>query len=391
MRPSRPGPGRLPVTATGTHLEAFGATEWLLLGAVAAMWGSSFFFMAVGLESLRPGVVTLARIGLGAAALAVLPRARRPVDRADLPRIALLGVIWMGVPLTLFPLAQQWIDSSVAGILNAGMPLTTAVWATALLRRAPGPRQLLGLLVGFAGVVAVFLPEAAESRANALGSGMVVLAVVLYGLAANVAVPLQHRYGALPVLWRSELAALVLVLPFGLVSLQGSRFAWGPVLAMVPLGVLGTGLAFVLMTTLVGRVGGPRGTVAIYFVPLVAILLGVAGRGEALSPATLTGSLLVLAGAWLASRGEAPTTPAIAHPRLSPAKVLPACPRAAPTADDRGGRRRRSVTSDGTRPGGRSRQPDQAGPMPGSASDSPSASATRRRLCSIRPSPAPGR
>ncbi len=311
--PQVPGRQRLPATAGGTNLDDFGTAEWLLLAAVAAMWGSSFLFMAIGLESLRPGVVTLARISLGAAALAVVPRARRAVDREDLPRIALLGVIWMGIPLTLFPVAQQWIDSSVAGILNAGMPLTTAAWATVLLRRVPGRRALLGLALGFVGIVAVFLPELAESRANALGSALVVGAVFLYGLAANVAVPLQQRYGALPVLWRAQLAALVVVLPFGLYSLPGSSFAWGPVLAMLPLGVLGTGLAFALMATLVGRVGGPRGTVAIYFVPLVAIGLGLAVRGEAIAPSALVGTALVLAGAWLASRGER-TAPEAAPP-----------------------------------------------------------------------------
>ena len=306
-------PPRLPLATTGTHLGDFGTVEWGLLAGVAVIWGSSFFLMAVGLESLRPGVVALARVGLGAAALALVPGARRAVDREDLPRIALLGIIWLGIPLSLFPVAQQWIDSSVAGILNAGMPLTTAAWATVLLRRAPGPRQLTGLVLGFLGVVAVFLPELRESAANALGSGLVVLAVVLYGLAANVAVPLQQRYGALPVLWRAQLAALVVVLPFGLYSLPGSSFAWGPVLAMLPLGVLGTGLAFALMATLVGRVGGPRGTVAIYFVPLVAIGLGLAVRGEAIAPSALVGTALVLAGAWLASRGER-TAPEAAPP-----------------------------------------------------------------------------
>jgi drug/metabolite transporter (DMT)-like permease len=136
-----------------------------------------------------------------------------------------------------------------------------------------------------------------------------VLAVGLYGLAANIAVPLQQRYGALPVLWRAQLAALVLVGPLGLAALPGSRFAWMPVLAMLPLGVLGTGLAFVLMATLVGRVGGPRGTVAIYFVPLVAIGLGVLLRGEAVAPSAYVGTALVLAGAWLASRREALAPP----------------------------------------------------------------------------------
>ena len=105
---------------------------------------------------LRP----LVRAAAVAAALALVPAARRGVDRHDLPRIAVLGVVWIGVPLTLFPFAQQRIDSSVAGMINGAVPILTAVWATALLRRLPRRRQLLGIAVGFAGVVAVFVPEA---------------------------------------------------------------------------------------------------------------------------------------------------------------------------------------------------------------------------------------
>lgn len=291
-------------TSSGTLTEAFGAGEWALLAAIASIWGSSFLFMAIGLEAFRPGVISMARVALGAVALALVPRARRRVDRADLPRIAFLGLIWMGIPLMLFPIAQQWIDSSVAGMLNGAVPLTSAAWAVVLLRRLPGPRQLGGLAIGFAGVVAVSWPSVQDSQATALGAGLVVLAVVLYGLSTNVAVPLQHRYGSLPVLLRAQLAALVLVVPFGLSQLPGSHWAWGPAVAMLPLGVLGTGLAFVLMTTLVGRVGGPRGSVAIYFVPLVAILLGVIIRDETVAAISLVGTALVLAGAWLTSRRE---------------------------------------------------------------------------------------
>jgi drug/metabolite transporter (DMT)-like permease len=87
-------------------------------------------------------------------------------------------------------------------------------------------------------------------------------------------------------------------------SLPGSTWAWGPALAMLPLGILGTGVAFVLMATLVGRVGGPRGSVAIYFVPIVAIILGVTLLGEVLHPLALAGTGLVLAGAWITSRRE---------------------------------------------------------------------------------------
>jgi drug/metabolite transporter (DMT)-like permease len=296
---------RLLEAGRGSRTEAFGAQEWLLLSGIAVIWGSSFLFIDIGLEALRPGVIALARLGLGVAALALFPAARRPVDRQDLPQVVFLGLIWAGLPLILFPLAQQWIDSSVAGMLNGAVPLFGAAWAVVLLRRPLGRAQTLGLLVGFAGVVAISWPEVQGSRATTLGAGLVVLAVVCYGLAVNLAVPLQQRYGALPVLLRAQLAALLLLVPFGLWSLPGSRLAWGPVLAMLPLGLLGTGLAFVLMTILVGRVGGPRGAVATYFIPVVAIALGVVFLDERVAPVALLGTALVLVGAWLTSRREA--------------------------------------------------------------------------------------
>ena len=291
-------------TSGGTLTDAFGMPEWGLLTVVAMVWGSSFLFIAIGLQSFQPGVVALARVSLGALALGLVPRARRSIPREDLPRIALLGALWMGVPLMLFPIAQQWIDSSVAGMINAAVPITTAVWSTVLLRRLPGPRQLAGIAVGFVGVLAIFLPELRGSSATALGALLVGLAVVLYGLSANLAVPLQQRHGALPVLWRAQLVALVIVAPFGVWQLPASSWSWSSALAMVPLGVLGTGLAFVFMTILVGRVGGPRGSIAIYFTPIVALVLGVAVLGEDVAPIALVGTLLVLLGAWITSRRE---------------------------------------------------------------------------------------
>jgi drug/metabolite transporter (DMT)-like permease len=310
--PPHAGRQRLLQTAAGTRLEAFGALEWGLLAVIATIWGSSFVLMEIGLRAFEPGLVTLLRVGLGATALVLVPRARRtPIGREDWPRVALLGVVWMGIPLLLFPIAQQWIDSSVAGMINGAMPLTVAAWSALLLGRAPGRSQAVGLLIGFAGIVAISLPElplgrlAAEGTAlTALGAGLVVMATVLYGLAANIAVPLQQRYGALPVMLRVQAVALVLIAPFGLAALPGSTFAVGPALAMLPLGVLGTGLAFVLMATLVGRVGGPRGSIAIYFVPVVAVLLGVVALGERVHPLALLGTALVLAGAWATSRRE---------------------------------------------------------------------------------------
>ncbi len=294
----------LPSTARGSNLDAFGATEWGLLVGIALIWGSSFFFIEIGLESFAPGVVTVARVALGTGALALVKRARLPIDRSDIPRVVVLGLVWMAAPLLLFPIAQQWIDSAVSGMLNAAVPVSAAIWATALLRSMPGRRQLMGIVIGFVGVLGISIPELVDSSASALGVGLVLLAVALYGLAANLAVPLQQRYGALPVLLRAQTVALIVVLPVGLVQLGSSTWSWRSGLAMVPLGVLGTGLAFVLMTTLVGRAGATRGAVAIYFVPVVAILLGVLFLDEAVAPIALLGAALVIVGAWVASRAE---------------------------------------------------------------------------------------
>ncbi len=295
---------RLITTAAGTRQEAFGPSEWGLLMGIALIWGSSFLFIEVGLETFSPAVVAMARLALGFAAVAVFPRARQPVRRDDLPRVALLGAFWMGAPLLLFPLAQQHVDSSVAGMVNGALPLFSALVSTILLRRLPGRWQVAGLTVGFVGMVGITLPSARGAQASAGGVALLLLAVACYGVAANLAVPLQQRYGALPVLLRAQAVAMVIVVPFGTVGLFHSTWSWGGALAMLPLGVLGTGLAFAAAATLVGRVGAARGSVAIYFVPVVAIVLGVIVLGEQVAPLALAGTGLVLVGAWLTSRRE---------------------------------------------------------------------------------------
>ena len=305
-RPASAMRAPLATTSTGTRLEAFGLSEWALLTSIAMIWGASFFFIEIGLEAFAPAVVAFARIALGAAALAAFPRARRPVDRADLPRVALLGIVWMAVPLTLFPLAQQHIASSVAGMINGATPLATAVVAAVLLRHMPGRWQLAGLAIGFLGVVAISLPNVRGADAAPHGVALVLLAVILYGFAFNLAVPLQQRYGSLPVLLRAQLIAALAVAPFAAVGIPDSTWSWTSALAMLALGAVGTGLAFAAMTSLVGRVGGPRGSVSVYLVPVVAILLGVLILGEHVAPLALVGTALVILGAWLTSRSETP-------------------------------------------------------------------------------------
>jgi drug/metabolite transporter (DMT)-like permease len=295
---------RLISTAPGTRTGDFGPAEWGLLAAIAAIWGSSFLFIAIGLESFRPGLITWLRLLFGAATLGLVPAARRPLDRADTGRIILLGFTWMAVPLYMFPVAQQWIDSSLAGMLNGSVPLFAAVVGAVLLRRAPGSKQILGLVLGFAGVVAVSWPAVQGAKATAFGAALILFACLGYGLSANMAVPLQQRYGALPVLWRVQMVAVLAVAPFGLGSIPGSTFAWGSLAAVAALGILGTGWAFVALGTLVGRAGATRGVVSIYFIPVVAIFLGVVFLHEAVPAISLVGTGLVLCGAYFVSRRE---------------------------------------------------------------------------------------
>ena len=291
-------------TAHGTRREAFGPQEWGLLAAVAAIWGSSFLFIEIGLEHFGPGVVAFGRVAVGAVTLWFLPGSHRPVERADLPRIALLGLFWMGAPLLLFPIAQQWIDSSLAGMVNGALPIFAAVVAAILLRKMPTGRIVAGIAVGFVGVVFVLWPAAHDADATALGASLAVLAVLCYAVAVNIAVPLQQRYGALPVLIRAQAAALILLFPAALISLPDSEFSWTSAIAVAILGCFGTALAFVAMTTLVGRAGATRGSIATYFIPVVAIVLGVIFRDETIEAISLLGTGLILAGAYITSRRE---------------------------------------------------------------------------------------
>jgi drug/metabolite transporter (DMT)-like permease len=283
---------------------AFAPRDWALIAGVAATWGASFLYIDIALDHFAPGLVAFGRVFFGAVTLTAMPGARRQVPREEWPQIALLGVLWMAVPFMLFSVAQQWIDSSLAGMINAAAPLFTAVVAGIVVRHLPGRIQAVGLAVGFAGVVAISWPSLGEGESTGLGVGLVLLATVLYGFAFNLAAPLQRRNGALPVIWRAQLVSLVLLLPVAVVSVPRSDFELSSLLAVVALGSLGTAVAYVLFTTLVGRVGSTRGAVTIYLLPVVAIALGAIVRDEPIHAAALLGTALVLAGAYLVSREE---------------------------------------------------------------------------------------
>ncbi|HZI97373.1 MAG TPA: DMT family transporter [Actinomycetales bacterium] len=282
--------------------EAFTRRDWGLLAAVALMWGSSFLLIEIGLVDLEPATVAWLRIVFGALTLACIPGARRGVRRGELPGIALLGLVWMAVPFLLFAVAQQSISSSLAGMINGAAPLFTVAVAAVWARRLPRGLQVVGLGVGFAGVLAINWPATQGAQATAVGAGLVLLATAFYGFAFNLAVPLEERSGVLPVIWRAQLVAAVLLAPPGVAGLAGSSPSWSGLLAVAALGAFSTGLAFVAFTTLASRVGAARGSVTVYFIPVVAIVLGVLLRDESVAAVSLFGTALVLLGAYLTSR-----------------------------------------------------------------------------------------
>jgi drug/metabolite transporter (DMT)-like permease len=291
-------------TTHGTHRGAFAGVDWLLFLVVGTIWGSSFLLMAIGLEAFRPGLVTWLRIVFGASALWLVPGARAPIDRADRGRMLLLSVTWVVIPFTFFPLAQGSVNSAIAGMLNGAAPIFTAVIATILLRRPPGSRQLVGIPLGFLGVAAIALSAAGQGPSQVVGVVLILVATICYGIAFNVATPLQQRYGSLPVMARILTIGAVLTAPFGVVSIEGSQFAWAALAAIGAVGVLGTGVAFVLMGRLVGRVGPTRASIVGYLIPVVALGLGVLFRNDEVGSIAVAGVALVILGAYLTSRRE---------------------------------------------------------------------------------------
>ena len=276
--------------------------DWARWAIPGLVWGTSFYFIAQGLEAFPAALITPMRILFGFLTLACVPAARNGrIDRSDRPRVALLGVIWMAIPLSLFPFAEQHVSSSVTGMLNGATPIFVTTVAAGMARRFPQRRAIAGLAIGFLGVVLIALPSGSADGNSWLGIGMIFLALVFYGFALNVAVPLQQKYGSLPLMWRAQAVALALTAPFAVPSLGRIEFAWGAFLAVVALGALGTAVAYVTMAANAGRLGSSRASASVYLIPVVSLLLGALVRHEHIEVLSIVGCLVALFGAYLAT------------------------------------------------------------------------------------------
>ena len=206
--------------------------DWLLLIIPGLIWGASFLFMAEGLRSIGPSGVGFVRIAIGFLTLALFPSARKPVARADWPQVAWLGLLWFAFPLSMFPFAEQRVSSALTGMLNGANPLFATIVASYILRRAPSRGVTAGLAVGLIGAVLMAIPAMNEGHSSALGVWMILAALIAYGFALSIARTLQQKYGAIPVIWRAQVIAVILTAPLGIPDLL--RAHWSP----VPLGCL---------------------------------------------------------------------------------------------------------------------------------------------------------
>ncbi len=296
-----------PPATPGTPADdRFGTTDWALFLAVSGIWGASFLFIDIGLDAMPPGLVTLLRVGLGALALAVIPRPRIPIAADDRGRLVLLSILWVAIPFTLFPIAEQHISSAIAGLLNGATPIFAALFAWLVWGRPTRGAQLAGIGVGFGGVILISVPSLDDGSSAALGVGLIVLATICYGFAVNMAAPLQLRYGSVNLMAKMLGLATVWTAPYGLWGVQDAHWETGPFVAVATLGIVGTGIAFALMGTLVGRVGPTRASFITYLVPVVALVLGVVFRDDVVNAVQVGGVVVVVAGALLASRSTAP-------------------------------------------------------------------------------------
>jgi drug/metabolite transporter (DMT)-like permease len=305
---------------------------WLLL--LASIWGASYMFIKIGLRDLSPAMVAWLRIALAAAVLVPIAASQRALGavRGRPGTVAIVGAVQVAGPFLLIGLGEQEISSALAGILVATAPIFTAVLAVWVdhEERSEGAR-LLGIVIGIAGVVALFGLDLSGSGSAVLGG----LAVVLAGLGYAVGGFLvKHRLGHAPPIGVAAwvmVAGTIWLLPAALITAPGSVPGIGPIAAVTALGVVGTGLAFAIFYTLIGRIGPARSFIVAYLAPGFAVLYGALLLDERITAATVAGLALILAGSWLAVEGAPPipwrrgeaTAPPDSAPRPTPTAARP--------------------------------------------------------------------
>jgi len=281
--------------------------------ALAALWGSSFLFMRLGAAEF--GALPTAGLRVGLAALFLLPAFLIKGVWADFrlraKPILFAGLLNSGIPFALLAFAVMHITTGLTAILNATVPLTGAVVAWLWLKDRPGASRLLGLAIGFIGVIFLVIGKSgfsatgvageADTATSLLAMGACLLATLCYGIAASF----TKRYltGAHPLATAtgSQIgAALGLALPTLWLwpDAPASPGAWGAVAAVA---LLGTAIAYVLFFHIIAKAGPSKALTVTFLVPVFALLYGAFFLGENITPWMLICGLVIVCGTALST------------------------------------------------------------------------------------------
>ena len=272
--------------------------------ALAAIWGSSFLFMRVGAAEFGPLATAGVRVAIGAITLVPILwfSGLWPVLRMHAAKILVIGVISSGVPFVLFSYAVMSISTGMSSILNATAPLFGALIAWWWLHDRPDRSRILGLVIGFAGVV---LLASGKASFNGGGSGWAVLAclgaTLCYGLAVNFTKRYLSGVHPLAIATGSQIGAtLGLVLPtwWYWPAHNPGTGAW---LSLVALGVLCSAVAYILYFRLIHQIGPARTITVTFLIPVCAVFFGVVFLDEALTGSMLACGVVIVIGTALST------------------------------------------------------------------------------------------
>jgi drug/metabolite transporter (DMT)-like permease len=284
--------------------------EWLVFLALGVAWGSSYLFIKIGIETLSPFTLIAARTAIGAAVLAVvmvLAGEHLPRSGGTWGHMLMVALLGIAIPFSLITWGEQSIDSALAAILNGTVPLLAIVLAAIVLVDEPMTlNRLLGLVVGFAGVIAITSPNFGSGMGGSLPGELALMgASVSYAAAGVYARRFARDLRPLPSAFLEVGLAFLVILALAFVFEHplATRVEPSTILAVGWLGLVGSGLAFLAFFFLLGRWGAGRTSTVAYLLPIVGIVLGVVVRHESLSAPVLVGTALIIGGVAVANSG----------------------------------------------------------------------------------------
>jgi drug/metabolite transporter (DMT)-like permease len=286
---------------------------WLAFAAISLIWGVPYLFIRIAVRGgMTPLTLAWGRVTLAAVLLLVLAWRAGTLGtlRGRGRWLLAYAVAEISIPFPLIAFGEQRVSSSLAAITIAAVPLLVAVLALRFDHaETPTRTRAVGLLVGFAGVIALVGLDGAGSSRELAGTGAILIAALGYAIGPMVLKLRLTGLDARAAMGASLGMAAVLLAPAALADLPHRMPSAGAFASVALLGLLCTALAFVVFAVLIREAGTSRAAVITYVNPVVAVGLGVALLGEQPGAGAVAGLLLILAGSWLSTGGRTPTLP----------------------------------------------------------------------------------